>query len=354
MVKIIECNLHKSVESKFVLKLFSLLNDSGVEYAILRNYEKFPFFSHDIDLVIDSKKIDKCRSILITVCESLGWDYLTECDHWSKSSESTFHINVFRAYHFESNTYIQIDLFNSLILLGLPIWDQEYLIESREYNKNNNIYHINTSIQNIYRMFQVNKLLQNRKLYEDKIERYRELVLKYSDYNQDFKNIVLQFFDQEMINAIEQLKNKNYKLFKKLMFRVRLKFFFKKIHSLKYKMLFVTFLRVNDYIRTYFTRQCGFIVNVYFSNAGDKNKLKAVLTNMQKEGFIYCWDFYKNNIQGIKDKHKVMERGGIVFKKVEQKDSDLCVTNETTLDDLRANLMKLLVNRHMVIFKKCS
>ena len=41
-----------------VLEIFKKLNDKKIYYMIARNYEKFPYFDHDIDLFCDTKLVN--------------------------------------------------------------------------------------------------------------------------------------------------------------------------------------------------------------------------------------------------------------------------------------------------------
>ena len=51
-----------------VLEIFKKLNDKKIYYMIARNYEKFPYFDHDIDLFCDTKLVN-LKKILINVAK---------------------------------------------------------------------------------------------------------------------------------------------------------------------------------------------------------------------------------------------------------------------------------------------
>ena len=49
---------------------------------IARNYEKFPYFDHDIDLFCDTKLVN-LKKILINIAKKNGWDCLVYDNHFA-------------------------------------------------------------------------------------------------------------------------------------------------------------------------------------------------------------------------------------------------------------------------------
>jgi len=57
--------------------LFDRLNDGGVDYCVLRNYEELPeHVGNDVDLWVDSRHLDDFREVLRTAVEPSEWELL--------------------------------------------------------------------------------------------------------------------------------------------------------------------------------------------------------------------------------------------------------------------------------------
>src|SRR5947209_15708433 len=90
-----------------VRDLFQRLEESGIRYVILRNYEQLfdgagdsASQATDIDLVIASEDIPKWRKIAAQFAADGEWDALTECSHFRQSRERAHHIEIFRFYNY--------------------------------------------------------------------------------------------------------------------------------------------------------------------------------------------------------------------------------------------------------------
>ena len=85
-----------SVESLMVYALFDALNRAELPYAVLRNFEAFPYFGHDVDLAVRDTDLPALRTIFESIAQEQGWDAVTECHHWAQSKRKAHQIQVFR------------------------------------------------------------------------------------------------------------------------------------------------------------------------------------------------------------------------------------------------------------------
>ncbi len=86
----------RSAESTLVSCLIQEMDKCSLQYAILRNYENYPSFGNDLDMVVDKRDVPKWREIAVKTASQEGWDNVTECHHWSDQTLDHLNIEVFR------------------------------------------------------------------------------------------------------------------------------------------------------------------------------------------------------------------------------------------------------------------
>ena len=89
-------------------QLFSCLDDSGIDYCILRNYKHLPnYLGNDVDMIIRQNSILEYEQVLVNVSQDLQWRLI-----------KTRHRFSFHSY------YLCYDLNDDVIYLKLDIWIQ--------------------------------------------------------------------------------------------------------------------------------------------------------------------------------------------------------------------------------------
>ena len=166
---------NSEMQDATVTDFFSRMNREQVEYAVMRNYEAYPMFGHDIDIVVRWSDLHRWKEIATACAADHGWSVLTECDHWARSSSPEHAIHVLRFYSVNPRQYLQIDAFHSFLSLGLALFDEDALLRDR-IRDGRGFYRINEAVENCIRLFQIAKLA-GIKGTEEKLARYMDRAL---------------------------------------------------------------------------------------------------------------------------------------------------------------------------------
>ena len=105
--------------------------EERIDYAVLRNYEQYPDFGHDIDLVVRWSDLPRWKQLAMACAVDHGWAVLAECGHWARSSSRIHNIQILRFYSQHPPQYLQVDAFHSFLVLGLPLFDEDTLLSER-------------------------------------------------------------------------------------------------------------------------------------------------------------------------------------------------------------------------------
>lgn len=164
-------------------RLIARMESEGVRYAILRNYENYPNFDHDLDLILHSDDLTKWRKIAVKIAQEEAWDYLTECDHWSQSPYRHHNIEIFRFYRLQPLEYLQVDLFHGFGLWGLELFNETQLLNDRVYVPEKGFSRISPVSENIIRIFQIYSI-RKQKINREKITRYTKRISEFYSQQQ--------------------------------------------------------------------------------------------------------------------------------------------------------------------------
>ncbi len=204
--------------SGMVPALFERLEQSGLRYVILRNYEQLfdgpsqnPGQAHgqatDIDLVIATGDIPRWRKIAVSLAEDFGWDALTECDHFTQSHKHEHHIEIFRYYSHGDQCFLQVDLFHSYLIWGLPFLTEDELLTGRVSDQQRGLTRIDPVKENTFRLLQIQGLI-GYKHSTAKIARYRDRILRFDrEHGRAFREFLNKSFGgcyEQILDALER------------------------------------------------------------------------------------------------------------------------------------------------------
>jgi len=335
-----------------VKAIVNALENNDIPYVIARNYENYPDFGHDLDLFYSSSK-PVFDDIAMTVAAECGWDVVTYCDHWSKSPVFEHNIDVYRFYTFDSNEYLQVDLFKGFLVWGIPLVSSDEVLRNRELHSSGLFYKPNISIENIFRLLQINSLIGNE-CDVKKVERYRDRVLKYCEigseslleYGKKFGLIYIK-------ESLGSLSMNDLNQFRFYMNKSKKNFFIKCFYNDPILSLRQLFSRVVEYYRLFHSSPCGSEISVYVQYENQKNMVKGELNRLIDTNFILCWSELKSKHTYSLKERKVLERSGVLVKWVNYVSGDaICLGRDESGDEIFVKLRDYIIFRHEVVYKK--
>lgn len=327
-----------------VIDFISRMNQDRVEYAVMRNYEAYPNFGHDVDLVVRWSDLPRWKEIATACAEDHGWSVLTECDHWARSSSREHIIHILRFYSVNPRRYLQIDAFHSFLSLGLPLFDEDALLRDRIRDERG-FYRINEAVENCIRLFQIAKLA-GMKGTEKKLARYGDRALAFWKSTPDLAINAQSFGFPKLLVALDWLEAKDFKIFKKEIDRQKRVWLIKQILTRPIYAGKMICDRAVDYARLFLLRPCGFNLRAYASDEMRRKVLGHVLRELAGTNMITHFTLKT----GFKDCHKVLERGGIVVKWVSAKSAEIVSDQKTDEHKLSSELLERIIERHPRLF----
>jgi len=193
--------------------VFEALAQSGIAYAVLRNYEQFPDFGHDVDLVLPD--VPAWRLLLTQLAAVHRWKAVYECSHWAQSAYAAHRIDVFRIYTADWLDYLQIDCFHSFPLYGLALFSQEALLAGRFYDERG-FWRINPDVESVFRLLQIHQL--RRRNQPEKVARYGQRVLQHAAERGDaFETFLVAVLGAGGKRALQALKAGRWEAFHRAM-----------------------------------------------------------------------------------------------------------------------------------------
>src|SRR5947209_12278830 len=220
--------------------LFRRLEESGVRYVLLRNYEQLcdtpagpsepaagaaSDQATDIDLVIATEDIPKWRTLAVSLARDCHWDALTECGHFTQSRRHEHHIEIFRFYEFSEGRFLQVDLFHAYLVWGVPLMTERDMLEGRLQDPLRGLTRLDPLKENVFRLLQLNGLV-NWKHSGQKVTRYRDRVLNIDGQRRDeFRDGLNSRFPGSAGPILEALEKQDWPVFRKLVRSAKAGFF---------------------------------------------------------------------------------------------------------------------------------
>lgn len=277
-----------------IKKFFNTLNANEIDYFILRNFENFPNFKHDIDIYIKKNQIKALETILVR--EFIHNDYFIGFKNsFNHSIYDDHNIRIYRIFNYETFECIQIDIFFGFSIFGQKLIKFEEIENSFEYFKNIKI--LKNEFSALIAFFQIVSKFEN----DSKFENYKNKIFSSKDFVTNFLlnrkvdiNLINNYFESiECKNerrSISQLKKIKISL-------LTYKFKSDKKNSLKrflHKCLSLIYIWILD-------RYGAILFRI------DRNNLE-ILESLLKQGIIPSINIFTLNLKRLL---KIQERGGI-------------------------------------------
>jgi hypothetical protein len=329
-----------------VIDFFSRMNNENVDYAVLRNYEFYPEFRHDIDLVVRWNELPHFISVAKSCAIDHGWSTLTKCDHWDRSPCREHTIQILRFYSVNPPQYLQIDAFHSHLVLGLPLYDEDAMLCDR-IKDSRGFFRINEHVENFCRLLSIARLA-GRKGAEEKIKRYSARALSFWENAPVLSAYSESLGFPNILTALDHLKAGDLRSFKKEIDRQKRAWLIRRVplHPIRaFKMLFN---RCGDYLRLFWLRPCGFDVRVFASDEEQRTRLEQILKKFTRDNIITIFTLSRN----FRNRQIVRERGGIVVVWAPEHDADVSINSRADNDSVINALLTLLIERHPRLFDR--
>ena len=339
--------------------LFRELNQRGVRYAVLRNYECFPALDRDgdptartdLDLVVDPGDVPVWREIATSVAKQEGWDILTECDHWMQSAARQHHSEAFRFYRLSPLEFVQVDLFHhGYVLWGLPVFELQELLTGTVVNKTGRFTHIDPMKENIIRLLKVEGL-SRRGPASTKLARYRSKLTRFWTAEQrSFTTHLRAKFFTFGEQAMRALQQGDMTRFARKMRWARTCFLakFALSHPLQTPRYFVA--RARDNRTRFFTRPCGCVVDVYAPGEQERALLRSVMNDLVARNVFEGWKEKTLGSDITGGQRAVMEQGGLVIQWSDRRSARIDLQQPFSAQTLTGELVRILVDRDNILF----
>jgi hypothetical protein len=339
-----------------VERLFRVLEARKIRYAVLRNYEHFPSLHRpdessphtDIDLVVNSRDLEKFRQILSGIAELDGWDALTECDHWAQSPIRHHNIEVFRFYRLDPLDYLQIDVFHGFLIWSFPLFDEQQLLSGRRYDETRSLTHIDRLKENAFRLFQIAGHLGGS---ARKVARYRTGVLAFrAEEPRLFEAGLRSALSRFALEAVDALERCDMTVFLHSIRKVRLRFLV--IAALRDPFMAPVYLfcRLIDHVKRFLTRQCGCTIKVYAPLEFQRGILRGLMSELVDYSFIDHWKECESGVPKHWHDHVIMEQGAIVIEWTERRHAQVDLPVDCDRLTCACAILSILVARHKRLY----
>lgn len=340
-------------------ELFLRAEQSGLRYAVLRNYERLPHLAAntddhavtDIDLVMHRQDVPAWRNLAVSLAQDYGWDALTECTHFCASRFPEHRIEIFRFYRHSPPACLQVDIFHGLLLWGVPFEKEDTLLEFRFEDPELNLTRISDFTENAFRMLQLHALLRDGAPAE-KIARYRRKVLDfYAAHETQFRGDLQSRFSTFGEQALDALVLNDLIKFQRAV-RFGKTWFLGRFWS-KHPFLTLHYFyeRMWDHWYRFMTRQCGFVLRVHAPSDRDRFLLRSTLEEFEEKKILPAWTTRGGEQARVTwPEHRIMERGGIAVKWENAPGDFLDATQTADRDELAAAILPRIIGRHQVLY----
>jgi hypothetical protein len=315
------------------------LNAQKIDYAILRNYELYPKFGHDIDLVVRWSDLPRWREIAKFCASAHGWGVLTECDHWAQSSSQEHTIQILRFYCESPLEYLQIDAFHALLLNALPLYDEDTLLSGRVWDERG-FYRIDARAENFFRLLQIAKLSGMTGTGE-KLSRYRDRALAFWS-TADLHSFAADAGMPGIGVAMQHLKSGDLRSFKREIDRQKRAWWMGRVTRRPLRTGRLVAARLADYLRLFWLRPCGFSVPVFAGNERQKARLEAIAGRLAGANLIPAFTTSRHSAEI----RRVKERGGVVVEWVSDSNADMVLDDSVEDESVMVELVKCTIGRH--------
>jgi hypothetical protein len=329
--------------ARTVVFIVRKMEELKIPYAIARNYEAFPDFTHDVDLFAGPDHSEQFRGLIRAAVAEFSWDIATECKHWSRSPVDAHHVECFHLYKIETLEHLRFDLFHAFLAWGLPFMLAKDLISSRVRHASNQFYHVDPARLAVVTMLQINRLLSTGAPHA-KILRYRDRVLKNAELDcEAFYAVAAKVHFLNAPAALDAIRAFEWPRFRILMNRSKIAFLWHGLGNPVGAVLSLT-ARVRDYCRFYHSAPCGFPVQC----PPDFDLVRsAVIDGLELLVRSNCLSGWSRSPRWSWTARRTMERGGVVVARGRKMGAaSIHLSHPKEVHGVATQLLRMIIERH--------
>lgn len=161
---------------KIVNSLIKNFNNKKINYAVLRNYENFPNFSSDLD-IITNERISKIKGIIYNIAKKNDFTHLIHIKNLVTNISYINSVNKFFLLKKNKNNifFFEIDFGRAIVIYGLPYFQLKKNSQVFFYKKKLKIISPEiTYINHIFQLFKTSQLKNKKKFFK-----YKKKVLEF-------------------------------------------------------------------------------------------------------------------------------------------------------------------------------
>jgi hypothetical protein len=324
------------------------LDRRGIRYVVMRNYEAFPAFGHDVDFAIDPADIPAWQACLRDLAPALGWDAVTRCHHWD-SPYPHQSPKSFSLYKLSPGLeFICLDLFHGATLWGLPLYQITDVLDNAVFD-DRGFWRMGPAYENLLRLLQVDALI-GRHLEPDKVQRYSGRIEEWWPQHGDATvRLGRHLLGPALEPATRRLLAGDFAGFKRLMRIARLSFLAR--HGLRHPLASFDQAKARSFgrLREVGRAQCGFVVCTPDATEPERDQLRRALDIAVGTDAIREWTEADPFEAAVTSRERAgMEQGGLAVKWVRgARDSvELDIAAFPSPEALARELFRLLIRRH--------
>jgi len=322
------------------LDIIGQMNRENIQYAVLRNYEEYPEFGHDIDLVVSMKDLSRWAGIVRECALANGWSAVTMCEHWAQSTFPEHTIQILRLYTESPVQFLQIDAFHSFLIVGCPLFDEATLLRGRVWDERG-FYRIDEEAENVIRLLQIAKLV-GRDGPSKKVERYRNRLLAFTERREGNPFPSIESSLSPLSVPLSLLKSGRLQRFKAELNKRKVGWLTRRMIADPLHISKLVMARLMDYGRMISMRPCGFVIHVWASDMGQRERLEIATAKLVNAHVVPLFSASRKK----KVRRKVKSLGGVVFDYVSRDNAEMVIDRETADDEIEGALLHRMIERH--------
>lgn len=267
--------------------LFEGLNAADIRYALLRNYEAYPRFGNDVDLVIDPRDLEELRQVAAAAAGRAGFDAVTACGHWAQSGEPVQDFWMFRFYRLRDLAFIKLDAFFGHVVAGQPFLDAAALLAGSRLAPCGRFRIVDPRHGELWRMMQL-AAEAARAPSNPRVAHYRAQILACATAAPGFAALVADRLGPDGARALAALEANELPHFGRSMRRARRLLLLRLFAQSPPAFLRRVFRRVSGVLRTRFVDPCGFTLRIAAETGDDSGRarLTRALDRLQAADFV--------------------------------------------------------------------
>ncbi|MBI2995689.1 MAG: hypothetical protein HYY52_03145 [Candidatus Melainabacteria bacterium] len=353
---------------KTVTELFKKLEDAGIPYAILGNYERFPYFERDVDIAISLSEIEKLKDVLIYVTSELGWDLLLSA-HINDTKDASDTIN-FVFYNYDPFLIFQMDVAYCYDFCKLPVLTTSNLLNDRYKHKFIKFSYLNPLKENFIYLLKIRRHVARiisssfktayteslKKYCYKKIRYYRKKIVNFCELSSNEKKLK-QLLGKKLgifgVLALNSLKGSN--LYTFYFFMLFATAYFLVINF--FKTPFKTLLAVKHEINLAVNKHSAYVPKHVMKICAKKENKKILMLNfledLLKRDYIIAWSVKQNSKTTMLTEAIISAANGRVIEWIDiPSEEAFDISNINSKDEIARKILPFLFPCHGRIYEK--